>query len=136
MPALLIAALAALLLFWRRATTLGPPADGWRDTRSEALDFVDSAAALFERALTPEGALTLYRTHLVREISLRLGLTADAAARRLDALAKGAPALKPGAPVSARELQLHLQLLTQAIERFRDEHPRFNDAADAGSPRR
>jgi|GEM_PF-2536803 len=126
-PALLIAGLACVLLFWRRAATVGVPADGWRDTRSEAIDFVDSAASLFERALIPADALVLYRTHIVHEISLRLAISNDDAQKRLALLAPTLRPLTAGTQMSEREFQARLQILTHALERFRDEHPRSSD---------
>jgi hypothetical protein len=126
-PALLIAGFACVLLFWRRAATVGAPADGFRDTRSEAIDFVDSAASLFERALIPADALVLYTTHIVREIALRLAISNDDALKRLALLAPSLSPLAAGAQMSEREFQVQLQILTHALERFRDEHPRSSD---------
>jgi hypothetical protein len=126
-PALLIAGLACVLLFWRRAATVGAPADGFRDTRSEAIDFVDSAASLFERALIPADALVLYTTHIVREIALRLAISNDDALKRLALLAPSLSPLTAGTQMSEREFQVQLQILTHALERFRDEHPRSSD---------
>ena len=115
-PSLLLAALAALALFWRRAVIAGPPADPWRDARSESVELVDSMAALYQEALTPEEALQLYRTRVVHEIALTLAVPEPRAASVLDAHAPGL-----AAATSFRE---RLLLLASACERFRDEHRR------------
>jgi hypothetical protein len=115
-PALLVAALAGLAAFWRRARTVGPPADPFTDPRSESVELVDSLAALYRRALKPAEAADLYRMQVVREIALTLGVPE----KRAEALlAERAPGL--AIPQGPRE---QLSLLVNACERFRDEHRR------------
>ena len=119
-PALVVAILAAGALALRQAATIGPPADPWRDPRSESVELVDSMAALYQRALSPAEALQLYRRHLVHEISLRLVV----GEKRAEAL------FHPYAPtdvadmrrLSDAELRERLARLVSAWERFRDEH--------------
>jgi len=119
-PALVVAFLAVCALALRHATTIGPPADPWRDPLSESVELVDSMAALYQRALSPAEALQLYRRHLVHEISLRLVV----GEKRAEAL------FHPYAPtdvadmrrLSDAELRERLARLVSAWERFRDEH--------------
>lgn len=115
-PALLVGALAALASFWRRARTLGPPADAFADPRSESVELVDSLAALYRRALQPAEAVALYRHLVVRELATTLGV-AEARAER--ALAERAPAL-----AAAQGPREQLSILVAACERFRNEHRR------------
>ena len=119
-PALVVAALAVCALALRHAVTIGPPADPWRDPRSESVELVDSMAGLYQRALSPAEALQLYRRHLVHEISLRLVV----GEKQAEAL------FHPYAPtdvadmgrLSDAELRDRLARLVSAWERFRDEH--------------
>ena len=115
-PSLLLAALAALALFWRRAVIAGPPADPFRDPRSESVELVDSMATLYEKALTHEEALQLYRTRLVHEIALTLAVPEQRAAAILDSRVPGL--------AGATSFREQLALLASACERFRDEYRR------------
>ncbi len=121
-PALLIAALALCAAFWRRAVTVGPPADPWRDPRAESVELVDSMAALYRRALSPAEALQLYRTRLLHEIALRLGVGEKRAEAVLRQYAPDAD--PPQGRLSDSEFRARLGHLVSACERFRDEHRR------------
>jgi hypothetical protein len=115
-PALLLGACAALAGFWRRARTVGPPADPYSDPRSESVELVDSLAALYRRALKPAEAVELYRSRVVREVALTLGIPE----KRAEAvLAERAPGLEEAHGPGER-----LSILAHACERFRDEHRR------------
>lgn len=118
-PALLLAALALAAAFWRRRITVGPPADPFRDARAEAVDLVDSMAALYDRALAPAEALQLYRARFVHEIALRRGVSAG----RAEALAREAlPGLdlpREGERLSAASFRTQLSILVHAFQRFR-----------------
>jgi len=115
-PALLFGALAALAVFWRRSVIAGPPADPFRDPRSESVELVDSMASLYARALSPAQAVELYRTSVVREIALTLAVPEKRGAAVLASLA---PDL-----LGARNPREQLSLIVSACERFRDEHRR------------
>jgi hypothetical protein len=115
-PALLLGCFLTLLLFWRRAAIAGPPADPFRDTRSESVELLDSMAALYQKALSPEEALRLYRTRVVHEIALTLALPER---RASELLAAQVPAIESGSSFRER-----LSLLASACERFRHEHRR------------
>src|SRR5258706_361336 len=119
-PALLVGALALCAAFWGHAVTVGPPADPWRDPRAESVELVDSMAALYLRALSPAEALQLYRTRLLHEIALRLGV----GEKRAEAVLREYAPDQPQDRVSDREFRAKLERLVSACERFRDEHRR------------
>jgi hypothetical protein len=115
-PALLVGALALLAAFWREAATLGPPADDYRETRSEAVDLVESMAALYDQSLSPAAALGMYRARLVQEIGLRKAVGERSAERLLQRYAPGFD--------GSLDFHQQLMLLTNGFSRLRDEHRR------------
>jgi hypothetical protein len=115
-PALLLGALALLAAFWREAATLGPPAGDCRETRAEAVDLVESMAALYDEVLSPADALGMYRARLVHEIGLRKAVGERSAEKLLQRYA-------PGFDGSA-DFRQQLLLLTNGFSRLRDEHRR------------
>jgi hypothetical protein len=115
-PALLFALLALGAAWLRAAVTVGPPQDPWRDPRSESVELVDSMAALYQRALSPEEALRLYCSQLVHELALRKGI-GEERARRL--LPDYAPAFD-----AKGHFATQLAILVKAFERSRHEHRR------------
>ena len=118
-PAMALGLLCCGIFFWRRAAVLGPDDPPPRDLRAEAVDYVDAAASLFQRALGEPAALKLYRGQIIREISWRLACAPEAAERWLH---KYAPNIPSGDSLTQAQFQAELKLLTQALERFRDEH--------------
>jgi len=71
---LILAAAAALLVFWRRGSRLGPEEDDHRETRVEAVDFVDSLALLYGRTLSAGQAFGLYEKAFEQSVAARTGL--------------------------------------------------------------
>lgn len=116
-PALLLGALALLAAFWRAAVILGPPADDYRETRLEAVDLVESMAALYDDALSPADALGLYRARLVQEIGLRKAVSERIAEELL-------PRYAPGLDPASKDFRSQLSLLTSGFSRLRDDHRR------------
>ncbi len=88
-PFLLMLCVIALLLFWRGGRRLGPPDDDHRDTRSEAVDLVDSLGALYRDVTSYDEAITLYHEALTRTVALTSGLRGDALRKRVDGLTGG-----------------------------------------------
>ena len=123
-PALLFAALALGAAFWRAAATVGPPDDGFRDLRSEAVELVDSMAALYRRSLSPAEALQLYRGRLVHEIALRRGVSERRAEALLPELAPGLDLPARGERFTSAAFRAQLSILVHAFQRSRDEHRR------------
>ncbi|HEX4381845.1 MAG TPA: DUF4350 domain-containing protein [Myxococcales bacterium] len=116
-PALLLAGLALLAAFWRAAAILGPPADDYRETRVEAVDLVESMAALYDEALESADALGLYRARLLHEIALRKAVSEKSAEQLL-------PRYAPGFDLTSKDFRSQLILLTSGFSRLRDEHRR------------
>jgi hypothetical protein len=123
-PALLAGALVLCAAFWRGAVTLGPAADPYRDPRSDAVELIDSMAALYRRALSPAQALHLYRERLVHEIALRKGLSERRAEALLPQYAAGLDLPPQAGRISDAQFRSHLAILVRAFERLRDEHRR------------
>jgi hypothetical protein len=86
-PALVLLCMIGIALLWRERARLGPPEDDHRETRTEAVDLLDSLARLYDRALTPAQALRLYRRGLERIVSVQSGLRGGALERRMGELA-------------------------------------------------
>jgi hypothetical protein len=89
-PALVLLVATAIVLLWRERARLGPPHDGHRERRTEAVDLLDSLALLYDRALSPAQALRLYRRGLERTVAAQSGLQGEALARRMADLTGGA----------------------------------------------
>lgn len=123
-PALLAGALALCAVFWRGAVTVGPAADPDRDTRSDAVELIDSLAALYRRALSPGEALHLYRARLRQEIALRKGASERVAEALLPQYAEGLDLPPQTGRISAARFRSQLAVLVRAFERLRDEHRR------------
>jgi hypothetical protein len=118
-PALLLGALAVLAAFWRAAIINGPPADDYRETRVEAVDLVESMAALYDEALSPADALGLYRARLLQEIGLRKAVSERLAEQLL-------PRYAPGFDAASKDFRQQLSLLTSGFSRLRDDHRRHS----------
>jgi len=125
-PALVAAALAFALWLWRGRARLGPEEAAPSETRSEAVDLVDSLAQLYDRALTRREAARLYRDGFQRAVGLRTGLKGTALARRADELlGRGAPALPAAGEIPPSELLRALRAINDGYRRLHEHaHPR------------
>jgi hypothetical protein len=113
-PACALLALAALVQAWRLRASVGPPIEDWRDDRAEAVDGLAALSALYERVLTDQAAIDLYRRMLVREICLRRHVPLDVAETQVTQLGlahKG-------------DAALNLNRLNAAFRRLRDRQRR------------
>ena len=118
-PFVLFGAVALLGSAWRRAVRVGPPEDPHRERRSEAVDFVDSVARLYETSLRRRDALVLYRRALVQEIALREGVGKERAEQRAEELTRGlALAERVKHDVDGREFERILSRLNEAHRRL------------------
>ncbi|MEO8378651.1 MAG: hypothetical protein ABI779_03205 [Acidobacteriota bacterium] len=88
-PFLLMLVAVAALVFWRGGRRTGPPEDEARETRSEAIDLVQSLGALYREVTPPDQALTLYYEALTRTVAHTSGLRGDALRKRVDDLTRG-----------------------------------------------
>jgi hypothetical protein len=84
-----IGALACVAAFVRVRRRIGPPEDDFRDTRTEAVDFVDSLAELYGRALRRIEALALYEESFRRAAAVSTGIRGKALDARVASLTKG-----------------------------------------------
>jgi len=80
----------AVLVFWRAGRRVGPPEDDHREARSDAVDLVQSLAALYRDVTKKHEALKLYHEALTRTVAHTSGLRGDALRKRVDDLTAGA----------------------------------------------
>jgi hypothetical protein len=126
-PMLLLAALAALLYFWRNAKRLGPPEDDVRETRSDAIDLVGSLGTLYMSTMTDDEAIATYREALVRSVAVQTGLRGDALYRRVSDLTKHDVAASGSRRMKAAAFRRHLNIINEAFRKL--EHGRSRRAA-------
>ncbi len=108
---LVLVAVAALAGFWRRKSRLGPAEDDHRETRVEAVDFVDSLALLYDRTLSGRQALGLYEKAFEQSVAARTGLKGAALEAKVkEVLGEHRPA----------EFGRALQALNEAYRRLDD----------------
>jgi len=125
-PTLLLAGLAALLAFWRARARVGPAEDEHRETRSEAVDLVDSLGRLYDRTLTGSEALHQHALGFERAVQARSGAKGEALRARVRDLLGAAP---PIARAGQRELKpaefaRRLKTLNDAYRRLLDARTR------------
>jgi hypothetical protein len=83
-PFLLLGLLAFALALWRHGVAVGPREDAFRDTRSEAVDLVDSLGALYGQSMTNGDAIALYHQSLTRTVAAQSGLRGEPLHRRVN----------------------------------------------------
>jgi hypothetical protein len=128
-PLLLLAALLAATAVWRAAVRTGPPDRDDRDTRSDAVELVDSLADLYDRALGRRDAIRLYYESFVHAVAAETGLRG----RALDDRARDLVARSGGAQETAWETPVvdkadlprdrfdrALRILNEAFRRLQD----------------
>jgi hypothetical protein len=86
---LLLLALTAALLFWRHGRRIGPAEDDHRDTRSDAVDLVQSLGALYDEVTPDSDAIAVYHDALTRTVAHSTGLRGEALHKRVDELTGG-----------------------------------------------
>ena len=118
-PWLLLWMLACLAVWWRHARAVGPAEDPYRERRSEAVDMVDSLAALYGRALRRRDALQLYHHAFVEQVGWRLGLQGEDAERKAEEFLGGPLAVGLGSrDISHGDLQRQLQRINEGFRRI------------------
>ena len=88
-PFLLLLCVISALVFWRGGRRVGPPEDDLRDTRSEAVDLVQSLGALYRNVTEYDEAIALYHDALTRTVAHTSGLRGDALRQRVETLTGG-----------------------------------------------
>jgi hypothetical protein len=118
-PAFVACAFALMLWFWRARTRIGPADRDPTESRSEAVDLVDSLAQLYDRALARRGAARLYREGFDKAVATRTGLRGAALSRRVDELLRGqAPPVLGGAEIPPSEFLRVLQAVNAGYRRL------------------
>jgi hypothetical protein len=85
-PFLLLALTAFLLQIWRKSVAVGPREDDFRDTRSEAVDLVDSLGALYQQSMKDGQAIALYHQALTKAVAAQSRLRGEPLHRRVNEL--------------------------------------------------
>ena len=128
-PLLLLALLATGAAFWRAAVRVGAPDREDRDTRSDAVELVDSLADLYDRALGRGDAIRLYHESFVHSVAAETGLRGAALEIRARELVERAGLFEPVAAVSEASprndlprdrFDRALRILNEAFRRLQD----------------
>jgi hypothetical protein len=121
-PLMVMTAAAALVAFWRARVRIGPPEEPRPEARTEAVEFVDSLAELYARALSRREAICLFRDAFVHEVSVRTGLRGEELKNKVSQLLHGTrvPATPEGPEIGRGAFRMHLRELTQAFRRLND----------------
>jgi hypothetical protein len=124
-PFLVIVLIAWLVSFWRRRVRVGPEEDDARETRIEAVDFVDSLALLYARILPRRHLLSLYSRAFEQTAASRLGLRGpDLEARVREFLPLRLTRPAKGKDLGAGEFHRDLDAINHAFRRLNDaKHP-------------
>jgi hypothetical protein len=86
---LVMLCVVAVLVVWRAGRRVGLPEDDHREARSDAVDLVQSLAALYRDVTKKHEALKLYHEALTRTVAHTSGLRGDALRKRVDDLTGG-----------------------------------------------
>jgi len=120
-PFLVMILVAALASFWRRRVRVGPEEDDARETRVEAVDFVDSLALLYRRMLPRRHLVSLYAQAFERAAAVQTGLRGPALEQRVKEYLPGGSA-RPGKgkDLGAADFQRELESINDAFRRLSD----------------
>jgi hypothetical protein len=120
-PFIVILLLAALISFWRRRVRVGPEEDDVRETRIEAVDFVDSLALLYTRMLPRRHLVSLYVRAFGQTVAAHTGLRGPALEQRVREFLPGRSAGPgKGKDLGAGEFQRELESINEAFRRLKD----------------
>jgi hypothetical protein len=115
-PLLLLGLVATGAAFWRSSRRLGPPEREERDTRSDAVELLDSLADLYDRALERGDAVFLFYESLVHTLAVETGLRGKALEERTKTLLDGYMPVK-GEQLSPERFGEALGKINQAFRR-------------------
>lgn len=119
-PLLLLGLLATGAGFWRAAARLGPADREERDTRSDAVELLDSLADLYDRALHRGDAVRLYHESFLHTLAVESGLRGRALDERAAKLLDGF--------VPTQEEDLSRERFDQALRTINQAFRRVSDA--------
>lgn len=127
--AMLMIGALSLGAFWRARSPIGPPEDPFRETRSQAVDFVGSLAPLYNRSLSYEQALALYYRNFLQAVAAQSGLRGEALAAKIRALLAEAgtgevneAVLTGRKPLDRAKFERWLRVLNEAYRRLELAH--------------
>lgn len=115
-PLLLLGLIATGAAFWRSSRRLGPPEREERDTRSDAVELLDSLADLYDRALQRGDAVFLFYESFMHTVAVETGLRGKALEERSKALLEGYAPVK-GEELSRERFDEALRKINQAFRR-------------------
>ncbi|HVG10644.1 MAG TPA: hypothetical protein VNM67_23275 [Thermoanaerobaculia bacterium] len=121
-PLLLLGLIATGAAFWRSAKRLGPPEREERkdlETRSDAVELLDSLADLYDRALQRGDAVFLFYESFTHTVAVETGLRGKALEERSKALLDGYVPIK-GEELSRERFDQALRTINQAFRRLQD----------------
>jgi hypothetical protein len=125
-PLLALAVLGAAAGFWRAAVRVGAADRDDRDTRSDAVELVDSLADLYDRALGRGDAVRLYHESFVHTLAVDTGLRGPALERRAHEILERAGGFEPApagdlnTDVPRDRFDRDLRTLNEAFRRISD----------------
>jgi hypothetical protein len=119
-PLLLLGLIATGASFWRSSKRLGPPEREERDTRSDAVELLDSLADLYDRALQRADAVRLYHESFLHTLAVESGLRGPALQQRAQTLLDGFVLPAPGEDLSRERFDAALHQINQAFRRMQD----------------
>lgn len=120
-PCIVVLLLTALISFWRRRVRVGPEEDDARETRIEAVDFVDSLALLYTRMLPRRHLLSLYSRAFGQTVAAQTGLRGPALEQRVrEFLSSRTARAGKGRDLAAGEFQRELESINEAFRRLND----------------
>lgn len=129
-PFLVFVFIAAVASFWRRRVRVGPEEDDARETRIEAVDFVDSLALLYTRMLSRRHVIAMYERVFEQATSVQTGLRGDALKSRVNELMPNRPShAHQGRDLAGAEF-------TRELEAINDAFGRLDDAKRSGRGRK
>ncbi len=136
-PFLVLVLVAWLVSFWRRRVRVGPEEEDLRETRIEAVDFVDSLAQLYGRMLPRRHLLALYSRAFEQTAAAKLGLRGpDLEARIREYLPLRLTRPAKGKDLGAGDFHRDLDAINHAFRRLNDaKHPGRGRKAAAGAGR-
>jgi hypothetical protein len=136
-PFLILGAGALLVAFWRLHARVGPEEEDVSEGRVEAIDFVDSLAILYHRALPRRQAIALYRQAFDQSVAVRTGLRGAALETRIRELlgSRADPSGSRGRDLSGPEFQNQLREINVAFGRLEHAKRPGNRRATQGAGR-
>jgi hypothetical protein len=135
-PFVAMIVLAALVSFWRRRVRVGPEEDDARETRVEAVDFVDSLALLYRRMMPRRHALTLYAKAFEKAVAVQTGLRDAALKARVEEFLPSRQARPAkGKDLTVPDFDRELELINNAFRRLNDAKRPGSGRSAAAGPR-